>query len=266
MARFSQILSFLILSAVTSTYATPTPEAEPAEAAAEYVELAARAPAQVITKCTVANTVALTFDDGPYQYMREVVRQIEAAGGKTTFFVNGKNWGCIYDNDNASALKYAYDRGHQIASHTWSHKDLTTLTWDQIHHEMWLTEQAITRITGGVPAWMRPPYGNHNSLVREASGVRNQTIALWDFDSGDSTGSSVSAQKTKYTNIANSRPSTILSLQHEVHRSSVYEVLPHAISVLRAKGYRFVTLADCLGRNKYQRTGAPEARNANWKC
>ena len=81
--------------------------------------------------------------------------------------------------------------------------------------------------------------------------------------SGDSTGSSVAAQKTKYTNLANSRPSTILSLQHEVHRSSVYEVLPHAISVLKAKGYRFVTLADCLGRNKYQRTGAPEARNVS---
>jgi hypothetical protein len=26
--------------------------------------------AQVITKCTVPNTAALTFDDGPYQYIQ----------------------------------------------------------------------------------------------------------------------------------------------------------------------------------------------------
>lgn len=79
MARFSQILSFLLLSAVTSTYATPTPEAEPAEAAAEYVELAARAPAQVITKCTVANTVALTFV-GSASHSDDIFRLTFSAG------------------------------------------------------------------------------------------------------------------------------------------------------------------------------------------
>ena len=28
-------------------------------------------------------------------------------------------------------VKYAYDNGFQVASHTWAHKDLTTLTFDQ---------------------------------------------------------------------------------------------------------------------------------------
>jgi len=31
----------------------------------------------------------------------------------------------------AQKVKYAYDNGFQIASHTWSHKDLTTLAADQ---------------------------------------------------------------------------------------------------------------------------------------
>lgn len=38
---------------------------------------------------------------------------------------------CIYDADEMKRVKYAYDHGHQVASHTWAHKDLTTLTWDQ---------------------------------------------------------------------------------------------------------------------------------------
>ena len=32
-------------------------------------DLASTALAQVITKCTVPNTAALTFDDGPYKYI-----------------------------------------------------------------------------------------------------------------------------------------------------------------------------------------------------
>lgn len=34
----------------------------------------------VITSCTQANTFALTFDDGPYEYTSEVLDTLEAAG------------------------------------------------------------------------------------------------------------------------------------------------------------------------------------------
>ncbi|KAJ2915373.1 hypothetical protein MD484_g5036, partial [Candolleomyces efflorescens] len=261
MARFSLFLSTLLLSVITLVSSAPTGSEN-----ATTIQLDPRAPAQVITKCTVPNTAALTFDDGPYWFMREVIRQVEAVNGKATFFVNGNNWACIYNTELSGNVRYAFERGHQIASHTWQHKDLTTLTWDQIHHQMWLTEQAITRITGAVPAFMRPPYGNHNGLVREAAGVRGQNIVLWDFDSGDSTGSTVAQQKTRYDQLVGRRPSNVLSLQHDVHWNTVYETLPHAISKLRAAGYNLVTVADCLGTRKYQSVGAAEPRNANWVC
>ena len=57
MPRFVQLLPLLLACITTTAYATASPEAE----AAEFVELEARAPAQVISKCTVPNTVALTF-------------------------------------------------------------------------------------------------------------------------------------------------------------------------------------------------------------
>ncbi len=38
---------------------------------------------------------------------------------------------CIYDQAEIDRVKYVYNAGHQVASHTWSHADLTTLTWDQ---------------------------------------------------------------------------------------------------------------------------------------
>jgi peptidoglycan/xylan/chitin deacetylase (PgdA/CDA1 family) len=220
--------------------------------------------AQVITRCTVPNTVALTFDDGPYVYLYDVSKALVAAGGKGTFFFNGNNYGCIYSADNVKRVKYAYSKGHQVASHTWAHLDLTKLSWDRKHDEMWRVEQALQRIVGVKPAFMRPPYGSYNNAVRQVAAIRGQKLALWDFDSGDSTGSTPAQSKQKYTNVANAHPSTLLALNHEVYERTVHEVLPHAISVLKAKGYRLVTLAECLGKPAYQSVGSPQS--GSWSC
>ena len=43
----------------------------------------------------------------------------------------GTTGGCIYDAELSHSVKNAYDMGHQIASHTWHHWNLTTLNRDQ---------------------------------------------------------------------------------------------------------------------------------------
>jgi len=220
--------------------------------------------AQVITSCTNPNDVALTFDDGPYLYLKDISDTLTKAGAKGTFFWNGNNWGCIYDAAMVDRVKYAYNAGHQVASHTWSHPHLTTLTWDQIHDQMWRVEQALERILGVTPAFMRPPYGEYNDLVRQASYIRGQKLVIWDFDSGDSTGSTPDQSKAAYDNIANQRPSTILALNHEVYEQTAHNVLPHAISVLQAKGYNLVTVAECMGMEPYQKVTTPQT--GTWTC
>ncbi|KAF8162753.1 carbohydrate esterase family 4 protein [Crassisporium funariophilum] len=212
--------------------------------------------AQVITSCTVPNTAALTFDDGPYVYLYDIVNALNAAGARGTFFFNG----CIYDQANSDRVKYAYNQGHQVASHTWAHKDLTTLTWDQIHDEMWRVEQALVKITGAYPAHMRPPYGNYNNLVLDASGNRGQKVIIWDFDSQDSLGASAQTSKNLYNSIANQRPSTLLALNHETI------VVQYAITRLQSAGYSLVTLAECIGAPAYQSVVAAGTRDSTWHC
>jgi peptidoglycan/xylan/chitin deacetylase (PgdA/CDA1 family) len=250
---------FTVLSlAFWGATATPTGASESS--------LERRARATVYTRCTKPNTVALTFDDGPYIYNTDIVAALDAAGAKGTFFVNGNNYACIYDTASANRVKTAYDHGHMLASHTWAHKDLTTLTWDQIHDEMWRVEQALQKITGAYPAFMRPPYGNYNNLVLDASGVRGQGVVIWDFDSQDSLGASAQTSKNLYTSTINSHPSTILTLNHETIETTAHDVLPFAIQKLQAAGYKLVTLADCLGLPAYQSVGAPSARDSTWHC
>ncbi|CAA7269509.1 unnamed protein product [Cyclocybe aegerita] len=245
--------SFVLLSLVLSGLASPA-------------ELSKRDGAPVVTKCSTSNTAALTFDDGPYIYMKEVVDTLKAAGGKGTFFVNGKNWGCIYDDGNVEQIKYAYDNGFQIASHTWSHKDLSTLSWDEIASEMSMTEDAIERIIGARPAFTRPPYGNYNDQVLQVASSRSQEIVTWDFDSEDSAQSPADVQKQSYDAVINRHPDNILSLQHEVYDSSVHDVLPYAIQKLQAAGYQLVTLAECIGEEPYLSEGTAKDKDANGDC
>jgi peptidoglycan/xylan/chitin deacetylase (PgdA/CDA1 family) len=104
-----------------------------------------------------------------------------------------------------------------VASHTWAHKDLTTLSAEDINSEMGRVEEALERIIGVKPAFTRPPYGNINDLVRQVADARGQKLVTWDFDSGDSTGSSAEQSIQDYQNLADQHPSTVLALNHETH-------------------------------------------------
>jgi len=250
---FSSLLSLAIvsLSAFSPVHAAATQK---------------RALANVVTQCSKPNQVALTFDDGPFVYIYDISKALVAAGAKGTFFFNGDNYGCIYTDDNIKRVKYAYNKGHQVASHTWSHKDLATLTWDQVHDEMWRLEEALIRILGVYPAFMRPPYGSYNDNVRAASAVRGQTIVNWDLDSGDSTGLSPDASKAIYDQAISHHPSSILALNHETHETTAHQVVPYIIQKLQSAGYELVTVAECLGMEPYQWTTTPSVKDDSWHC
>ncbi|KDR67032.1 hypothetical protein GALMADRAFT_1133389 [Galerina marginata CBS 339.88] len=245
----------LVLSFVLSCLAVAAP-----------VQIQKRAPAQLITKCTVPNTAALTFDDGPFLYLNYIVDAMKAAGAKGTFFFNGNNWGCIYDDANVRRVLYAYANGFQVASHTWAHRDLTKLSQDQVNSEMAMTEQAIQKITGAIPAYTRPPFGYYNDNVLNVAGNRGQTLVNWDFDSGDSTGASVNQEKGRYDDLITRHPSTVLSLAHEIANASVHEALPYAIQKLQGAGYKLVTVSECLGTKSYLSIGWPAAKDGSWHC
>lgn len=53
----------------------------------------ATTPGAVYTKCSTANTLALAYDDGPYQYTQTLVNTLNAAGAKGTFFFTGTLYG-----------------------------------------------------------------------------------------------------------------------------------------------------------------------------
>ncbi|KAG8932517.1 Carbohydrate esterase 4 protein [Tulasnella sp. 418] len=223
-------------------------------------------PARVFTSCTKAKTVALTFDDGPNTYHKEVADILTAAGVKGTFFVNGKLYKCIYEN-NGAALKYSYDKGHQIASHLWSHPHGPQLSQAQLLDEIVKTDNAIKKITGATPAFIRPPYGEYNDLFRNLAGARGQSLVTWDFDAGDWDSSVTPATtKNRYLQKINANVNNMLTLNHETYDSTVHDVLPYVINLLKSKGYSMVTVAECLGMQPYTSVGSPSTPDSSWVC
>ncbi|KZS95399.1 carbohydrate esterase family 4 protein [Sistotremastrum niveocremeum HHB9708] len=181
----------------------------------------------------------------------------------TRFYVSGA---CIYDEPYTTYLIESYEAGHQIASHTWSHPHLSSLSDDQITSELSQINDAVHTILGVMPAFQRPPYGEYSTDVQDITGGMGQSLVTWDFDSGDSDGDSASQSNGLYDGIVKQHPPNLLTLNHETYESTVTQVLPHALELLTQAGYDLVTVAECLEMDPYLSIDSPGTRDDSWKC
>ncbi|ORY06193.1 glycoside hydrolase/deacetylase [Basidiobolus meristosporus CBS 931.73] len=202
-----------------------------------------------VFKCDKPGDFALTFDDGPSEYTGDLLNILSEKGVKATFFVLGSR---VAQGDIGHFLKQTYDAGHQIASHTYDHLDLSSLSVDKIRQQMLDTEAEIKKRTGVTPAMMRPPYGNCNDRCQSVMKDLGYTVVQWNVDSDDWKYMENPAQYDQLvTNILNkinpsdSSKDSWVSLQHDIHKFSV-ERTPKIIDSIKAKGYNFVTVAQCL--------------------
>ncbi|KAF7317182.1 Chitin deacetylase [Mycena chlorophos] len=260
--------------------------------------------AAVITSCVKPNTIALTFDDGPFIYMyvphpplhRPKACLDATAGGtlatcsrntaperpsssascpfsrllrrltKQRFSTDGNNYDCIYSPDVVGNLRYAFEAGHQIASHTWSHPNLEKCSSDEIHSEITLLNTALLEILGIKTQFIRPPYGNYNTLVRQVVAQYNMSLVVWDFDSGDSVGEAWPDSEKDYEAEFEKHVTNLIALNHETEVNTVAEVVPWVLPELLSKGYKPVTVAECLGVEPYTFVGSFGERDSSWTC
>jgi peptidoglycan/xylan/chitin deacetylase (PgdA/CDA1 family) len=204
--------------------------------------------------CKTPGTIALTFDDGPSRNIPALLAKLKDLDVKATFFVNAKNIANFVDPNSASgrSLKNIYDHGHQIGTHTFSHKDLAKQNTQQIWDEMRLNDEAIRRIIGKRPTHLRAPYLSTNSAVLEAVGSFGYKVLGVNLDTKDylhnGKPNEVEAQMTIARGLINpsdSASKSFIALNHD-HTSKVVQFTEQLIALGRSKGYRFVTTAECI--------------------
>ncbi|KAF9282929.1 chitin deacetylase [Mortierella alpina] len=151
---------------------------------------------------------------------------------KATFFVMGSN-----AIQYPEVLKREVAEGHHLASHTWSHHPLTTLTNEEIVAEMKWTEQAVFDITGIRLKYMRAPYGDMDARVRFVLRKLGLIPVGWgdEFDTKDwDTTMNDTAVVTHFTNtldkyVAGNKTKGFYCLEHDMTDSVVnraYKIVP----------------------------------------
>lgn len=206
-------------------------------------------------------------DDGPYQYTQELLNLFNSRNAKLTLFVNGLNWACIYDR--ADVLRAAYNQGHQIGSHTWSHFDLVTLSQSQLESEISRVDTALAKILGAKPTHMRPPYGSYNQNIVDTLGRFGYTsVDMWTIDSGDTAGISVDAQFQRYQSARTDVG--LIALNHDVQQPTVQQLAPRILDWAQSRGLQIVTIGTCLGQSQNEwyreRAGVQGPRDSTWVC
>lgn len=121
--------------------------------------------------------IALTYDDGPSQYTEEILDVLKENNSLATFFVLGSR---VYDNNEI--LNRMLEEGNQIGNHSYNHKDLTSISNEELYRQIKGTDDLIYIATGYTPTVMRPPYGSTNDQVNESI---PKPIIHWSIDTLD---------------------------------------------------------------------------------
>ncbi|TKY87192.1 hypothetical protein EX895_003869 [Sporisorium graminicola] len=221
----------------------------------------------VQTRCTTKSCLSLTFDDGPYLHENKIVNTLDNAGGqKATFFVNGNNYRCIYEQAQVDSLRYTYEHKHQICSHTWSHPNISTLSNRQLDKQVQLVEDALWKIIGAVPACLRAPYGEiRQDQIKYLNDRWGLVVVGWNRDTGDADGAGVQAGLNLYNNLK--APTHAIVLNHETVKATADTVIPQAVNIVRKNGYSgSQTVASTLQFNPYKVVGSYQKRDSTWTC
>ncbi|ORX83509.1 glycoside hydrolase/deacetylase [Basidiobolus meristosporus CBS 931.73] len=190
---------------------------------------------------------ALTFDDGPSQYTSELLDILASANVKATFQIIGSN--AVQYPD---VVKRAYDEGHQIASHTWSHPHLMSLSTEQIVAEVKATENALLNITGAVPAYIRPPYGEADDRVKAIFKAMGYHTLLWNMDTLDW---DISDKNESASLILDSFKSAIINgTELNAHNDRGSSPCSMTYTSIR---FHFVLAYECANLAPYQNTAMP---------
>jgi len=210
------------------------------------IQMMKRAPSPgiVITKCSKPNTLALAYDDGPYQYTSQLVDILDKGGAKGTFFWTGTLYGCIYNQ--AAAVKKAYASGHQVASHTWTHsQSFGNMNQQQLTQEMQRVEQALVNLIGKKPAYMRPPYLATGGSVLPTMRQLGYKVITDDVDAQDWNGYTPQQSQQAFQR-AGSAGQGHIPLMHETYAGTVQTLTPWLINWAKQNNLALVTVAECL--------------------
>ncbi|KAK1985457.1 hypothetical protein LZ30DRAFT_584093 [Colletotrichum cereale] len=219
-----------------------------------------------IYNCVNQGDIAITYDDGPYIYTAAMLDAFKAHGAVATWFITGNNIGKGMINLNyAGVIQRMIAEGHQVASHTWSHENLDSLTLAQRQNQMIYNEIAFKDILGFYPTYMRPPYSICGAECQNQMAQLGYHITYFDLDTQgylhtDPSQIGVSVALWDAAMLARTPCNgSYLHIEHDIHQQIATTLTNHILDSVVANGWNAVTVGTCLGDPpaNWYRGGAP---------
>ena len=177
--------------------------------------------------------VALSYDDGPSSNTASILETLEKYGAHATFFMVGENIDMHPD-----WVKMVYESGNEVANHTVNHKNLNTLSAEDIRKEVENNQSKLNSTLGLDKKYLvRPPYGNANDTVKAT--VEHPMILWWvdtlDWKSKDP--GAVLEEVKKAT-----KDGAII-LMHDLY-STTAEATKKVVPWLKEQGYQICSVSE----------------------
>lgn len=137
----------------------------------------------VIEEHIYDGTAYLTFDDGPSTTITpQILDILKEKEVKATFFVIGS-----YAKSHPELVKRAYDEGHTIGLHSYTHKKSMFNSLEAFKEEVDKTYDVVYDIIGEAPKYFRIPYGTKiGKTYKDYLTEKGLSVIGWNCESYDS--------------------------------------------------------------------------------
>jgi peptidoglycan-N-acetylglucosamine deacetylase len=195
---------------------------------------------------TTEKVVALTFDDGPTEKTEEILKILDEANVKATFFLTGRE---IKENPEAASM--IAEAGHELANHSYSHKRMIFKTPSFVKNEIEMTDQLIRDAGYEGPIQFRPPNGKKFLTLPYYLDKHDRKTILWNIEPDSYPEIATDSQKIVDHVNENIKPGSIILLHvmYESREESI-ESIEGIVASLKAKGYSFKTVSEMLEYEK----------------
>jgi peptidoglycan/xylan/chitin deacetylase (PgdA/CDA1 family) len=183
--------------------------------------------------------IAFTFDDTPAKTLENILTVFTSYNEENpdckataSLFVNGG----LISESSQHLLHLAYAYGFELGNHTQNHRDLTTLTKEELLAEIDTTDTILEKIDGKKRHLLRAPFGRTNELFKTVAGA---PIIDWTIDTLDWT--NIDAEKIT-EQVMKEKFSGGIVLMHDGYQGTV-DALKQLLPALKAEGYQVVSVS-----------------------
>ena len=171
------------------------------------------------------------------ELLDDFLKIFDEYGAKVTFFIGG-SWA----DDNVGMIKKIAEKGHEIASHGYFHRDHDKLSFEANREEIKTSVDFLTLASGKEVTLFAPPSGAFNSYTLDAAEELGLKTIMWSKDTID--------WRDKDANLCFRRATEDvkggdLILMHPMEHT--LKALPKILQNYRQKGLFPITVSDNIG-------------------